>query len=70
MPSVRATRAIAIGLALAACGLLLLGGLSGCATTQDTAKAKKIESEAFLKHRESHRAKEKAKRAKKGGDSK
>lgn len=68
MRSVRARRAIVGALALAACGLLLLGGLSGCATTQDTAKAKKAESERFLKHREAHRAEHKANEKKKGGD--
>ncbi len=70
MRSVRATRALVGVLAMAACCLLLLGGLSGCATTQDTAKAKKAESELFLKQREAHRAKHKAKEKKKGGDDK
>lgn len=52
MRSVR-PRSIAPRLALlAACGLLLLGGLSGCATTQETAAKKQAESKRILEARE------------------
>jgi hypothetical protein len=37
---------------LAACGLLLLGAMSGCATTQDTAAKKQAESKRILEARE------------------
>jgi len=37
---------------LAACGLLLLGGLAGCATTQETAAKKQAESKRILEARE------------------
>lgn len=48
-----ASRSIAPLLALlAASGLLLLGGLSGCATTQETAARKQAESKRILEARE------------------
>jgi hypothetical protein len=53
----------------AVCGALLLGSLGGCATTQDTAKAKKAESEQILKTREAKRAAKKHDK-KKGGEKK
>lgn len=56
-------RSIAPLLALfAACGLLLLGGLSGCATTQETAARKQAESKRILEAREK-RQKRRAKEA-------
>jgi hypothetical protein len=48
---------------LAACGLLLLGGLSGCATTQETAAKKQAESKRILEAREKRQ-----KRRAKGGE--
>jgi hypothetical protein len=48
---------------LAACGLLLLGGLSGCATTQETAARKQAESKRILEAREKRQE-----RRKKGGE--
>ena len=37
---------------LAACGLLALGALPGCATTQQTAAKKQVESKRILEARE------------------
>ncbi|MGC1852742.1 MAG: hypothetical protein WA687_09935 [Solirubrobacterales bacterium] len=37
---------------LAVCGLLLLGALPGCATTQETAARKQAESKRILEARE------------------
>ena len=55
MPSV--SRHISrVGL-LAACGLLLLAGASGCTTTQDTAAQKQAESKRILERREHKQAK-------------
>jgi hypothetical protein len=56
--SVRAPRhnACLVGL-LAVCGLLLLGSMSGCATTQETAAKKQAESKRFLEAREARREK-------------
>jgi outer membrane lipoprotein-sorting protein len=45
---------------LAACGLLLLAALSGCATTQETAARKQAESKRILEAREK-RQKQRAK---------
>ena len=42
---------------LMACGLLLLGAMSGCATTQETAAKKQAESKRFLEAREARRDK-------------
>jgi hypothetical protein len=42
---------------LAVCGLLLLAGASGCATTQDTAAQKQAESKRILERRDHRQAK-------------
>jgi hypothetical protein len=42
---------------LAACGLLLPGALSGCATTQETAARKQAESKRILEAREKRQKK-------------
>ncbi len=68
MPSASPRTALRLAL-LAACGVLLLGSLGGCATTQDTAKAKKAESERILKTREAKRDAKKHDK-KKGGEKK
>jgi hypothetical protein len=47
---------------LAVCGLLLLGGLSGCTTTQETAALKQVQSKRFLERREQRRHHRKADR--------
>jgi hypothetical protein len=60
-------RAIARTTVLFASGVLALGALSGCQTTQDTAAAKAKESKRFLQQRESKRAK-KQHESKKGGE--
>lgn len=41
-----------LGALLAVCGLLLLGAMSGCATTQETAAKKQAESKRILDARE------------------
>ncbi len=51
MRSARARHSARFGL-LAACGLLLLGAMPGCATTQETAAKKQAESELILEARE------------------
>lgn len=56
MRSVRAQSALLAGL-LAACFLLLLGAMSGCATTQDTAAKKQAESKRILDAREKRQEK-------------
>ncbi len=58
MRSVRALRHSArlVGL-LAACGLLLLGAMSGCATTQETAAKQQAESKRILEAREKRQEK-------------
>ncbi len=47
---------IRLGL-LAVCGLLVLGAISGCATTQDTAAQKQAESKRILERRDHKQAK-------------
>jgi hypothetical protein len=42
---------------LAVCGLLLLAGVSGCTTTQDTAAQKQAESKRILERRDHKQAK-------------
>jgi len=42
---------------LAVCGLLLLAGVSGCATTQDTAAQKQAQSKRILERRAHKQAK-------------
>lgn len=49
MPSVSRVFRLAL---LAVCGVLLLGALPGCATTQDTAAEKQAESKRILEARE------------------
>jgi len=49
---------------LAVCGLLLVGAISGCTTTQDTAARKQTQSKRILErrdHRQKHRQAERAK---------
>jgi hypothetical protein len=60
-------RAIARTTVLFACGVLAVGALSGCQTTQDTAATKQLESKRFLEQREAKRAK-KQRESKKGGE--
>lgn len=67
MRSARRDKAIARAAILGVCGALAAGALSGCQTTQDTAAAKKAESEQFLKEREAKRAKKQHDK-KKGGE--
>ena len=55
MPS--ASRHILHAALLAVCGLLLLAGVSGCATTQDTAAQKQAESRRILERRAHKQAK-------------
>jgi hypothetical protein len=45
-----------IGL-LAVCGLLMLGAIAGCSTTQDTAARKQAESKRILERRAHKQAK-------------
>ena len=52
---------------LAICGLLMVGGISGCTTTQETAEKKQAESKRFLEQREKQRAKNKHEK-KRGGE--
>jgi hypothetical protein len=42
---------------LTLCGLLLMAGVSGCTTTQDTAAQKQAESKRILERREHKQAK-------------
>jgi hypothetical protein len=51
-----ASRTFRLGL-LAVCGLLLLGVISGCATTQETAAKKQAESKRILEAREKRQEK-------------
>jgi hypothetical protein len=46
-----ASRHIPRACLLAICGLLLVGGISGCTTTQDTAAQKQAESKRILERR-------------------
>ena len=55
MPSV--SRHILRVALLAVCGLLLLAGVSGCATTQDTAAQKQAQSKRILERRAHKQAK-------------
>ena len=41
----------------AVCGLLLMAGVSGCTTTQETAELKQAESKRILERREHKQAK-------------
>ncbi|HEY2333726.1 MAG TPA: hypothetical protein VGH58_01790 [Solirubrobacterales bacterium] len=45
---------------LAVCGLLLVGALSGCTTTQETAALKQAQSKRILERREQRRHHRKA----------
>lgn len=49
--AIRSSEALLVGL-LAACCLLMLVALPGCATTQDTAAKKQAESKRILEARE------------------
>lgn len=42
---------------LAVCGLLLVGAISGCTTTQETAELKQAQSKRILERREHKQAK-------------
>jgi ABC-type uncharacterized transport system auxiliary subunit len=49
---------------LVVCGLLLVGAISGCTTTQETAELKQAESKRILErreHKQKHRQAERAK---------
>jgi hypothetical protein len=59
VPSASPRHATRLGL-LAVCGLLLIGAVSGCTTTQETAATKQAESKRFLEEREKRRAKKKS----------
>jgi hypothetical protein len=59
-----ASRHISRAALLAVCGLLMLGAISGCTTTQETAELKQAESKRILErrdHRQKHRQAERAK---------
>lgn len=53
--------------AIALCGLLLASGLPGCATTQETAAKKRVQSERILERHEQKRKQREAKRKGKTG---
>jgi hypothetical protein len=55
---------------LAACSLLLLAGVSGCATTQDTAAQKQAESKRILERRAHKQAKKQQSKSHDHGSSK
>jgi hypothetical protein len=55
VPSV-SQRIFRLGL-MAVCGLLLLTGISGCTTTQETAELKQAESKRILERRDHKQAK-------------
>jgi hypothetical protein len=55
---------------LAVCGLLLLAGVSGCATTQDTAARKQAESKRILERRAQRQAKKRRSKSHDHGSSK
>jgi Flp pilus assembly protein TadD len=52
--SARPTPRLRLGV-LGVCCLLLVGAVSGCTTTQETAAKKQAESKRFLKEREARR---------------
>ena len=54
MPSARPHNSTRLGL-LAVCCLLLVGAVTGCTTTQETAAKRQAESKRFLKEREARR---------------
>ena len=68
MPS--ANRHILRAALLAVCGLLLLAGVSGCATTQDTAAQKQAESKRILERRAHKQAKKQRSKSHDHGSSK
>ena len=49
---------------LAICGLLMVGGISGCTTTQETAELKQAESKRILERREHKQKHRRAEREK------
>ena len=55
---------------LAVCALLLLAGVSGCATTQDTAAQKQAESKRILERRAHRQAKKQRSKSHDHGSSK
>jgi len=65
-----ASRQIFRAALLAVCGLLLLAGVSGCTTTQETAAQKQAESRRFLERREHRRAKRQQSKSHDHGSSK
>ncbi len=68
MPS--ASRQIFRPALLAVCGLLLLAGVSGCATTQETAARKQAESRRILDRRAHRQAKKQRSKSHDHGSSK
>ena len=68
MPSV-SRRIFRVGL-LAVCGLLLVGAISGCTTTQDTAALKQAQSKRILERREHKQAKKQRSKSHDHGSSK
>jgi len=55
---------------VAACGLLMVGAISGCTTTQETAELKQAESKRILERRDHKQAKKKRSKANDQGSSK
>jgi hypothetical protein len=55
---------------LAVCGLLLLAGVCGCATTQDTAARRQAESKRILERRAHKQAKKQQSKSHDHGSSK
>ncbi len=55
---------------LAVCGLLLLAGVSGCTTTQDTAAQKQAQSKRILERRAHKQAKKQRSKSHDHGSSK
>jgi hypothetical protein len=49
---------------LVVCGVLMVGAISGCATTQETAQLKQAESKRILERREDKQKHRQAERAK------
>lgn len=55
---------------LAVCGLLVVAGISGCTTTQETAELKQAESKRILERREHKQAKKQRAKSHDHGSSK
>ena len=65
-----ASRHILRAALLAVCGLLLVGAISGCTTTQDTAARKQAQSKRILERREHKQAKQRRSKSHDHGSSK